>query len=179
MVSQNSEDSTFGVVIGSIQAVMSAMGFFGNAITYVLLLKHQVPDMTPLVRQMLRHQALVGEIKMKTEVAKTFIILFLLDAIICIMATIHIIQPVMFMLGIPALDLFICQCWHGQAIYWAMIFVSVYNLVVIAFERFLAICRPLHLDILNERRLKIVISFIFLYSFTIGQAGSYFQVSTK
>ena len=92
------------------------------------------------------------------------------------MATIHIIQPVMFMLGIPVLDLLICQCWHGQALYWAMIFVSVYNLVLIAFERFLAICKPLHLEQFNEKTLRKFIYAIYIYSFTVGQAGSYFQV---
>ena len=56
--------------IFSVQAVMSICGFVGNAITYFLLLKHQVPDMTPIVRHLLRHQALV-------------------DGIICIMATIQ------------------------------------------------------------------------------------------
>ena len=114
--------------------------------------------MTPLVRKMLRHQALV-------------------DGIICIMATIHIIQPVMFMVNFPILDFIICQCWHGQAIYWAMIFISVYNLVLIAFERYLAICRPLKIDDFNDQTLKICLIGLYLYSFTIGQAGSYFQVS--
>ena len=87
-----------------------------------------------------------------------------------------IIQPVMFTLNYPPLDFVICQCWHGQALYWAMIFVSVYNLVLIAFERFLAICKPLHHERFNERRFRNIVSGFYFYSFTIGQAGSYFQV---
>ena len=59
----------------------------------MLLLRHQVSDMTPIVRHLLRHQALV-------------------DALICIMATIHIIQPVMFTIGNTVIDFIICQCWH-------------------------------------------------------------------
>ena len=90
-----------------------------------------------------------------------------------------IIQPVMFTLDYPPLDFFICQCWHGQALYWAMIFVSVYNLVLIAFERFLAICKPLHHERFSERKFRNIISGFYLYSFTIGQAGSYFQVRQK
>ena len=99
-----------------------------------------------------------------------------MDAIICIMATVHIIQPVMFTLDYAPLDFFICQCWHGQALYWAMIFVSIYNLVLIAFERFLAICKPLHHERFSERRFKVITAGLYVYSFTIGQAGSYFQV---
>ena len=145
----------------------------------MLLLRHQVSDMTPIVRHLLRHQALV-------------------DALICIMATIHIIQPVMFTIGNSVIDFIICQCWHrykfvnflreinnkfpiffSQAIYWATIFVSVYNLVLIAYERFLAICRPLRHEVFNEKQLKIILAMVYLYSFTLGQAGSYFQVSAN
>ena len=99
-------------------------------------------------------------------VSDTFLTLFIFS----------IIQPVMFTLNYPPLDFVICQCWHGQALYWAMIFVSVYNLVLIAFERFLAICKPLHHERFNERRFRNIVSVFYFYSFTIGQAGSYFQV---
>ena len=67
--------------------------------------------------------------------------------------------------------------FFSQAIYWATIFVSVYNLVLIAYERFLAICRPLRHEVFNEKQLKIILVLIYLYSFSLGQAGSYFQVS--
>ena len=116
------EPTIFSILLESIQAVMSIAGFIGrnyttvrkkqkfaktgkiswnqfrfitlgNAVTYVLLLRHQVSDMTPIVRHLLRHQALV-------------------DALICIMATIHIIQPVMFTIGNSVIDFIICQCWH-------------------------------------------------------------------
>ena len=102
-------------------------------------------------------------------VSDTFLTLFIFS----------IIQPVMFTLNYPPLDFIICQCWHGQALYWAMIFVSVYNLVLIAFERFLAICKPLHHERFSERKFRNIISGFYLYSFTIGQAGSYFQVSQE
>ena len=69
--------------------------------------------------------------------------------------------------------------FFSQAIYWATIFVSVYNLVLIAYERFLAICRPLRHEVFNEKQLKIILAMVYLYSFTLGQAGSYFQVSAN
>ena len=46
--------SSFLIIIETVQAVMSILGFLGNAITYFLLLQHQVPDMTPIVRHLLR-----------------------------------------------------------------------------------------------------------------------------
>ena len=47
--------SMFLLILEIVQAVMSILGFVGNAITYFLLLKHQVPDMTPIVRHLLRY----------------------------------------------------------------------------------------------------------------------------
>ena len=64
----------------------------------------------------------------------------------------------------------------SQAIYWATIFVSVYNLVLIAYERFLAICQPLKHERFSENKLKMVLLIVYMYSFTLGQAGSYFHV---
>ena len=37
--------------------------------------------------------------------------------------------------GIPALDFIICQWWHTNAFYWGSMFVSICNLILVAFER--------------------------------------------
>ena len=39
----------------------------------------------------------------------------------------------------PTLDLLICQMWHGGAIYWFWVLISTWNLVFIAFERYMLI----------------------------------------
>ena len=38
--------------------------------------------------------------------------------------------------GVAGLDFVICLWWHGQVFYWGSLFVSICNLVLVAFERF-------------------------------------------
>ncbi len=41
------------------------------------------------------------------------------------------------------LDQLICHLWHSQWCFWMSMLISIWNLVLIAFERFLAVCKPL------------------------------------
>ena len=45
-------------------------------------------------------------------------------------------QKFMWLSGDTTFDLIICQAWHGQALYWGAVLVSVWNKVLIAIERF-------------------------------------------
>lgn len=74
-------------------------------------------------RSLLRHQAMV-------------------DSLVCIMGILMYSQDPMWMTGNDSFDHLLCQVWHGQAIFWTCVLVSVWNLVLIATERWLMICSP-------------------------------------
>ena len=64
----------------------------------------------------------------------------------------------------------------GQAIYWGTMWVSVWNLVIIAYERFLAVCHPFkHQDFTKT---KAYIAILIGYPLSvIVTTGAYVQVS--
>ena len=61
------------------------------------------------------------------------------DTIVCLMGIGIYGQKFMWLTGNATFDLILCQAWHGQALYWGTVFVSVWNKVLIAIERFIVI----------------------------------------
>ena len=62
------------------------------------------------------------------------------DIFICSAAIVMCIQPFMWMTHWNGtLDFLICQMWHGEAIYYFAVLISTWNLVFIAFERYMLI----------------------------------------
>ena len=68
--------------------------------------------------------------------------LAIVDTLICLLGVIITAQPFMWLPGQFIPDILVCFVWHSQMIYWALVFISVYSLVVLAYERFLAVCKP-------------------------------------
>lgn len=99
-----------------------------------------------------------------------------MDGIVCLMATIQILTPYMWMTGLPFWDLVICQFWHGQGIYWATFLVSIYNLIAIAYERYLTVCHPLQRSSFTLRRLRGLLSLLYIYSYILQPIPTFFQV---
>lgn len=58
-----------------------------------------------------------------------------------------------------ALLLFICYAWHSQFIAWSLYSCSVYNNVLIAAERMIAIVFPFHVKRLSQIRFRVVLFF--------------------
>ncbi len=51
----------------------------------------------------------------------------------------------------PVLDELICHLWHSQWFFWMSMLISIWNLVLISFERWAAICKPLkHQNLTGE-----------------------------
>ncbi len=48
----------------------------------------------------------------------------------------------MWFTGSRIVDFLICHCWHAQWLFWACVSVSALNLVLIAVERYIMICKP-------------------------------------
>ncbi|KAK2185491.1 hypothetical protein NP493_234g02001 [Ridgeia piscesae] len=100
------------------------------------------------------------------------------DAWVCFMAAILIKQPFMWMTGYYYIDVLVCYCWHGQAFYWGGVTLSTYNLMLIALERYLAVCRPFdHGPVNTMSRRKMALLFLALYvSVVVITHGTYIQV---
>ena len=85
----------------------------------------------------------------------------LLDAAVSVFACGVFTQPSMWSLGAYYLDFFICFVWHSQYIYWIYVFLSVWNLVFIAVDRFLAVCSPIRYTTMSPKHIKIAIAALY------------------
>ena len=61
------------------------------------------------------------------------------DTIVCLIGIGIYTQDFMWLTGNSTFDLLLCQAWHGQVLYWGTVLISVWNVVLIAFERFIVI----------------------------------------
>ena len=132
-------------VITYIKTVVTSIGLLANLTTLVSLILNG--DLFPLIgRILLIHQATV-------------------DAFICMMAIGIYNQPFMWLTDNITFDFLVCQVWHGQAIYWGAVLLSVWNVVLIAFERFILLNHPVkHRNVQQNIVYKIIAS---LYLFSI------------
>ncbi len=144
----------WSLVLDQVQIALSFTGVLANGATLITLLKHG-HEFKATILLLFRHQSII-------------------DCIICLFGVLLMMRPYHWLPGVPALDIFICQAWHGQQIYWAATFVSLWNLVVIASERYMAVCRPLRYRELTHRRIFMSITGIYLLSI-LASSGAYFQ----
>ena len=107
----------------SLKCTVTVVGLIGNVITLITL-SINGKDLPIIGRCLLIHQATV-------------------DTFVCLMSLGMYIQPFMWMTGNTTFDFLLCQIWHGQPIYWGAVLLSVWNVVLIAHERFMLILHPL------------------------------------
>ena len=145
-------DHTATAVINLVQVAVSFSGFVANILTFVTLWRsgEKISNVLCLI---LRHLAAV-------------------DACACFIAgTYSVLPPKMWSWHHYHLDLATCYCWHSQLIFSVVIFISVWNLVVVAFERYVAVCHPLHRACVSYRDIRCALSLIYV-------AGTVFQLPT-
>ena len=141
-------------VLDQVQIALSFIGVLANGATLVTLLIHG-HEFQGKILLLFRHQSII-------------------DCIICLFGVLLLMLPHHWLSGLHTLDIFICQAWHGQQIYWGATFVSIWNLVFIAFERYVAVCRPLQYRQITHKRIIMHIIGIYLFSI-ISSGGTYFQ----
>ncbi len=156
-IADNSTYST-STVMHICEYIMVALTIFGLAANILTLVTLSINShsFSTAIRTLLIHQAIV-------------------DSFVCIMGIGLILQPFLWMSGNHHFDLFLCQAWHGQAIFWGGVFLSVWNLVFIAIERFLLVVFPLRHQKLHCKHLYCV--FLVMYLMSVIMLGpAYFQV---
>ena len=103
--------------------LVTTVGLIGN-LTTLLTLAIQEKVLPKIGRILLMHQTL-------------------LDTFVCIMSLGYYSQPYMWMTGNITFDRVLCHAWHGQAVFWSVVLMSVWNVVFIAYDRFMLITHPL------------------------------------
>ena len=128
-----------------ITSLITLIGLVANVTTLVILISNG--KKLPLIgRTLLTHQATV-------------------DSFVCLMAIGIYSQPFMWMTKQTTFDFLLCQVWHGQAIYWGAVLLSVWNVVFISFDRFMLINHPIRHR--NIRQVDILMSFAMMYTLSI------------
>ena len=131
-------------LLTSLKCMVTVVGLIGNIITLIAL-SINGRDLPIIGRFLLIHQATV-------------------DTFVCLMSLGMYIQPFMWMTGNTTFDFLLCQIWHGQPIYWGAVLLSVWNVVLIAHERFMLILHPLKHQIISITRISRVLAVLYVLS---------------
>ena len=135
---------TWVKVIDIAHTTIASIGFTANMMTIVTIVRHG-KEFSMAMRVLLTHQAVV-------------------DGLACAMATAISVEPEMFWkVNYFFIDYILCVFWHSEAIYWAVIMVSIWNLVLMAVERYIAVMYPFE----SVNRKHTVGTFVVVYVFFV------------
>ena len=139
------------LAIGGAQLAISVTGGVANILTFVTL-QANGRSFSRMTVFLLKHQALI-------------------DAAVCIFATVGSLQTSMSHAGVYVIDLATCFLWYNQYFYWVSVFLSVWNLVLIAFDRLLAVCFPIRYTMASPLHLKVVIPIMYVFAMASNYPG--------
>lgn len=152
-------DPLWSVVLNVCGAVAGIIGLIANVAAFIII-GRLAKSLSRSSRLILRHQAV-------------------LDGVLCLISTINLLQPAgMPATGNSALDYFLCHFWWGQTINWTMIGLSIWNLVIFAIDRFIAIVYPFMYRSMSLRKFVFLLIGAYILSLLVFIAGV-FQVSLK
>ena len=121
---------------------MVIIGFIANLGTFITLQLNGDTYFSSIMLTLLCHQSVV-------------------DGLACAMAAILMLQPPNWIPGIYILDYVICHAWNGQTIFWYTVAISVWNLVRLSFEHYLAVVRPFMYKEVTQKKLYMMIAGIY------------------
>nr|CAJ38812.1 putative origin recognition complex subunit 3 protein [Platynereis dumerilii] len=135
----------------NVQAVMMIIGLLLNVITLVTLNRNG-SGFNPLICSLFVHQAFA-------------------DSGVCIMSILLLLVPPMALAGPNSFKFFVCQVFHSQVTYWSVSWISITNLELIAWERYMAICKPLKHGDISKGVIKRIIIFMYPLSLCVTCLG--------
>ena len=143
----------------AMQVIINLIGIFTNTFTLAALVCIG-RQFSPCIRLLLVHQSWI-------------------DSWVCLQGFILQVQPYKWRTGNVGFDTFVCHIWHSQTVFWGSVDISIFGLVMIACERYIATCHPLkHLSI-TPKSFMIAIICVNVFSMVILMMPSYFQSSMK
>lgn len=157
IITSSESNDLYGLYVT--QLLLTIVGLVANVFTLAALIAIG-RQFTPCIRLLLIHQSWI-------------------DSWVCLQGLILQVQPYKWNTGTLWFDTFVCHIWHSQTVFWGSVDVSVFGLVLIAFERYMATCHPLKHLALRRRTLLIAIIGVNVFTMTILMAPSYFQASMQ
>ena len=146
---------TWSIVLDRCQLALTSIGYLANKVTFVTLVKNG-RMFSPGICLLLKHQAL-------------------LDSAASAMGTILLLEPPFWKTGRYGFDVVVCHVWHSQAVYWSTIYLSVWNLVAIAVERYIAVCHPFTHKQFQETPVRVILASMYVVNI-VFMFPSYIQV---
>ena len=154
-LTEASGEELWSVTLDRFQLALTCIGYVANMVTFITLVRNG-RMFSPAICLLLKHQAL-------------------LDSWASAMGTILLLQPTLWKTGNDNFDQAVCYLWHSQGVYWATIYMSVWNLVAIAVERYIAVCHPFKHSTFQGTPVRVIIASMYVASLII-LFPSYIQV---
>ena len=145
--SMDYELPTWLMVLGRIQLIVAITGALLNISTFMFL--HQAKSLNRMVSFLMKHQAL-------------------LDFFVCLFGAIILLtqQEYMWKTGTQIIDIVVCYVWHSNMLYWWCFSLSVWSLVLLAIDRFMAVCKPF--IYMNMTKVKMILCMVVIYASMIS-----------
>ena len=155
-VDASQEETLVAAVINRLQILITCTGFVANGATFWTLSSND-GRFSVLIVLLMKHQALV-------------------DMGTCAMGALYLLLPPgHWLTGSRVTDFVICYTWHSQCLFWADVFVSTWNLVLIGVERYIKICKPFLYSSVTKKHVYKMFAVVYVGSF-VFMIPSYIQV---
>ena len=120
------------------QFVTIVVGFVANSVTLITLGLNG-GDFSPVLLILFRHQSVI-------------------DGVLCVVSGIQMVQTTRWQLGQFVIDIVVCHVWHSTYIFGNLLNYSAWNLVVISWERYMAVCKPFRHQDITKRKVCVIIA---------------------
>ena len=143
VINASATSDVWTVGVNTALCVIASTGALANALVLIVLTKGV--KMSPVLILLFKHQCCA-------------------DIIVCIFSAIISKEQVLRLFDDRVIDHILCHVWHSQSLYWLFVFVSAQNLVLIASERYLAVCKPFLFLRVKPKTTYLVLVGVYIYS---------------